>query len=65
MYLAACEFTMADKSRHHGFATPSFEPDDMRLIQPQVFSPSVTIEVRAMALLKAHPARQAENGEAT
>jgi hypothetical protein len=40
MYLVACEFTMADGSRHQGFATPSFEPDDMGLIQPQIFSPS-------------------------
>jgi hypothetical protein len=40
MYLVACEFTMADGSCHQGFATPSFEPDDMRLFQPQIFSPS-------------------------
>jgi hypothetical protein len=40
MYLVACEFTMADGARHQGFSTPALEPDDMRLIQPQVFAPS-------------------------
>lgn len=40
MYLVACAFTLADGSRHQGFATPSFEPDDMGLIQLQIFSPS-------------------------
>jgi hypothetical protein len=40
MYLLACEFTMADRSRHQGFATPALEPDDMGVIQPQIFSPS-------------------------
>ena len=40
MYLVACEFAMADGSRHQGFATPALEPDDLGLIQPQIFSPS-------------------------
>jgi hypothetical protein len=40
MYLVACEFTMTDGSRYPGFATPFFEPDDLRLIQPQLFSSS-------------------------
>ena len=40
MYLVACELTMADGSRHQGFATPAFEAGNMGLIQPQVFSPS-------------------------
>jgi hypothetical protein len=38
MYLVAREFTMADGSRHQGFATPAFEPDDMGLIQPSLFA---------------------------
>lgn len=40
MYLVACEFMMADGFRHQGFATPSFQPGDMGLIQLQIFSPS-------------------------
>ena len=40
MYLVACEFTMADGSRHQGFGTPALEADEMGLIQPQIFSPS-------------------------
>jgi hypothetical protein len=39
MYLVACQFTMADGSHHQGFETPALEPDDMDLIQPQIFSP--------------------------
>jgi hypothetical protein len=39
MYLVACEFAMADGSRHQGFATAAIEPDDMGLTQPQIFSP--------------------------
>jgi len=38
MYLVACEFTMADGSRHQGFGTPAFKQDDMGIIQPQIFS---------------------------
>jgi hypothetical protein len=40
MCLVACEFTMADGTRHQGFATPASEADDMGTMQPQVFSPS-------------------------
>jgi hypothetical protein len=38
MYLVACEFTMADGSRHQGFATPGLDPNDIGVIQPQIFS---------------------------
>jgi len=40
MYLVAGEFAMADGSCHQGFATPALEPNEMGLIQPQIFSPS-------------------------
>jgi hypothetical protein len=50
---------MADGSRHRGFATPSLEPDDMGLIQPQIFAPSGK---RYAFWLGAFPRQEQTNG---